>query len=249
MTYYNHLFGPRYKSLGFSKKGKLFYRVTNDIVQSFQIERNPKGGGDCTIWIGFYPLCEKRVHLVRSFDGIDLGSLIYSRFHIWYYEQNDDDRKRVVDDLFELCEQYMVPLFEKVTDCQSYYGFLLDYEHRTLSVVKAPEDKLVLNHYLLCVKLGKYEEAAYHLRETKKHNLLTTDTNLKMWRAEYQIHKPKHLSPEFLREYEERFTREDKQLEDILEKIVNRDTVFLDCLISDNEEYSREMYRSKKRIR
>lgn len=123
------LYEPVMKSKGFSRKRYVFHRlVSNQVVQKLSYCMFG-GQQEFTIQFGFEPLCAGG-EIEVFMDERRLGTL-------WGNEVDgygDTNNPAYLQETLRLCQKYLFPLFDTITDYQSFYAFEMENHQKGLEL-------------------------------------------------------------------------------------------------------------------
>lgn len=118
----------RYTKLGFTRQKNGYWRVVNDVLQTFslQFSRDGRNGRIC---FGIYPLCMDIKYVVNV-----------GEYYVGQFDQNLTDwsfdkmlcssAEECLATTFFLIDSYLIPFFRKAVDCQSAFVEMVDLDFR-----------------------------------------------------------------------------------------------------------------------
>ena len=153
---YKQMFTPLAKDNGFKPSGKSFYRLKDDIVQWFVINKSHKG--TCIIEWGALPFCFP-VSKRELTGGRRIGDFLgWDRW--WDYDPRCDESKLLaVEGMFVVTRDLLLPVLDRAVDAASVHALLCENDMRRHGEVLNGELMVAL-----CVKIGNYPRAVEHLR-------------------------------------------------------------------------------------
>lgn len=152
-----------------------YYRIINDVFQSFNLHISTSGSS-CTVEFGIIPLSVS----------YDLNKTSVSPYHLKNFENCnnwfDYDRNSLasidmcIDSMISYMKKYLMPLFNKATDCKTAYAIMCEY------------DRIFENNsyerYCMCLKFGDYDNAKKHLDEVIRKIEIAFERNKKAFEDE-----------------------------------------------------------------
>lgn len=123
------LCNKKYRPLGFSKNGKTFVRLSNDVLQGFQLKFF-QYEAICTVEFGIIPLCTASPDMdIGSYELDKFVVELYAQHAGWRYDpKSSESISRCVESITQTIDQYLLPLFGKCTDCGSTLPVLIELE-------------------------------------------------------------------------------------------------------------------------
>lgn len=146
---------------GFKSFRNNHYRVINDIYQSFTLHRSVSGS-HCNVIFGIIPLSveydldKTSVHPWRVSDFED------GRPWFTYDRTSNASIEKCIDDMIICVNRYLIPIFEKATDCEAAYFSMI--EHDNVFEGNAYEK------FCICLKIENYGNAQKYLQEVIKQH-------------------------------------------------------------------------------
>lgn len=101
---------------GFKRKGDVYFRVINDVVQHFNL--TIYSTNDCDVDYSVTPLAAGLEYLPGG--RLSLAKASIKTYEGWKYDpKSDESKKNCIEDIIRSIEIYMIPFFERVDDCKS----------------------------------------------------------------------------------------------------------------------------------
>lgn len=242
-NYYNFC-KARFSQYGFKKKGSVFVRTVNDVMQIFVIEKL-KSGRACRVGFAIIPFC-LRIEKEYVSGGVYLRNLRgfepahWAQYDHWEYDpKSENSMDFCVKEIIRYLENYLLPLFKYAKSCEAALPELIKLERRfndnRVEGLKADglEDKagpgaeLLLSDcvkYYMALKIGDYDFAlkscqAQFQRSLDAYNLMVEGKYL----TEIdRIRREKNLA----------------NLRDEINRLHAKDIGYFQRLLEENEAYS-----------
>lgn len=217
----------RLTKYGFKRTGNNFYRVVNDVYQNILLERSMSGLW-CRICFGITPLC-KRINY------LDVKRGMFTRYELQIFDDKRDERHydrqslesitACITDIMDYIENRLIPFFEKASNSESAYHELCNLESSASLYFNNKIEMIDYSKFCMALKSGDYETALTYLLAIEEH-----------WTESYGIKLTAgYLSEEFKIKHEKRMNIIHMEIEKIREK----DEVYIRNFIEENEAYSR----------
>lgn len=204
--------------LGFKSYKNSFYKITNDVKQTFELRRF-RSGWQCTVDFGILPLCYK---INNKNDGVsyELGLLDGSR-QLWEYNPNDEESiKNSINSLVMYMNEWLIPFFENGKTCVEAYEMICNLEKRVFGQVHMND----YVKYCMALKTGMYDIALLHLKAIEKQ-----------WGNAYKDRLENgYLTEEYAKKKKTEFEELRKEISCVSKKDIN----YIANFITKNEEYS-----------
>ena len=219
------------EKLGFSRKGIVFHRLVNDEITQLLSYKTYAVGCDYTIQFSFLPLCNG--HKIDRWAGFDcqfvLERFIRSELNLTNIQKEESRYLQLFAESLDLCKEHIFPLFNRVTNYQSYWEFIKDI----YKVDEEINDRLYceniyipLNPYFyLLLKLGRYEEA-----------LLAGEARILLWNNSYPS-KEMEKHPRYL----ERIKIRDDLMK-TMDLLLKKDYEAINAILAEKENESYQSY-------
>ena len=229
---YKQLFTPLAKDNGFKPSGKSFYRLKDDIVQWFVINKSHKG--TCTIELNALPFCWP-VNRTSLTGGRRMGDFLgLDRW--WDYDPRCDESKLLaVEGMFVVTRDLLLPALDRAVDAASVYALLCENDMRRSGEVRSGEVKVALS-----TKMGDYSTAVEHLRSMEKHSVTVFAHNMSR-NDPYFLPDPKEREA-----YISRHNEYIAGLRHQIECLSIPDMDYINDYITTNEEQTRINFGMKK---
>lgn len=219
MDYFINIYKKRCKEefskYGFKSFRNNYYRVVNDIFQSFTLHRSVSGS-DCNTIFGIVPLSVE-YKLDKSF----VNPCRVSDFEDnrpWYnYDRTlESSVEKCINDMILCMNKYLMPVFEKAVNSESAYLTIMEHDN----VFKGGSyEKLCM-----CLKFGDYINAKKHLQEVIEQHENAFRRNKEA------------LGIDITQEYIQKMEVKISEKKSLLKLIVNKDYNAIQKLISENEK-------------
>ena len=151
-------------ALGFKTCRNNFYRVINDVFQSFCLHKSVSGV-DCTIEFSVVPLCMGNV-INKSYCGATHLKMFEGNYSWFSYDRNDiKSIDNCVDLMLEYMKKYLIPHFDNSDNSKKAYFLTCDFQQRNY------KNGIMLSDYALfcmALKSGFYEKSIEHLKAQKR---------------------------------------------------------------------------------
>ena len=222
MDYFINIYKKRCKEefskYGFKSFRNNYYRVVNDIFQSFTFHRSVSGN-DCNTIFGIVPLSVE-YKLDKTFvNPYRVSDFEDNRPWFNYDRSLDSSVEKCIDDMISCMNKYLMPVFEKAVNCESAYFTIIKYDN----VFKG-------NAYeksCMCLKSGDYKNAKKHLQEVIEQNENAFRRNKEA------------LGNDITQEYIQKMEGKIYQKKMLLKLIDNKNYIAIQKLISENEKINR----------
>ena len=219
---------------GFKSYHNNYYRVVNDVFQSFCLQRSVSGM-DCTVNFSLVPLCSS--HEINKLSCNEGGHLkMFEGSYAWFpYDRHSEESMRsCIHSMVDYIHKYLIPYFEKGNSCKNAYAVISEFEAmskpQTVELPVAHEFPLY-SHLKFCIALknGDYILAVNHLEEIKIQWQYAYQHTIKVW---------KELQYKIDAEYERKMEADMTKLQKQIELISKRDMDYINNFIQSNEQRS-----------
>lgn len=209
-----------FKAMGFKSYRKNFYRVINDVFQSFQLHKSV-AGNNCTVEFVVVPLCEGDC-ICKECCGPNHLKVFEGDFNWFFYDRNDfRDIDRCVDEMFEYMKKYMIPYFEAANNTEQAYYATCEFQRKNYRRGISFADPHL---YYMALRAGLYEQATEHLiawRDNAEEALIINTRG--------RIDSPEDAK------YKKRMLDKIKRLTYEIEMVSSRNMEYIQNLIAENE--------------
>jgi len=113
----------RFGYLGFKKLGNTHWRVVNDVIQTFHLQRGRGGLSWCRIQFGITPLC---FGFSRNFVwhgcAPNFNHTVFPDCTIWQWQYDSKSEESIlecIESLIEYIQTFLITYFERGIDCMS----------------------------------------------------------------------------------------------------------------------------------
>lgn len=148
---------------GFINYRNYFYRVVNDVFQSFELHKSAYGD-KCTIHFCVRPLCEGN-SIAKNCCGPDHLKIFESNFTWFEYDRyNEENIRKCLEEMIHYMQKYLLPYFERANDSETAYHcyYIFQEEHFKEGVVMSDP-----HLYYFALKAKMYDRALEHLQAQK----------------------------------------------------------------------------------
>ncbi|MDD4761375.1 MAG: DUF4304 domain-containing protein [Bacteroidaceae bacterium] len=229
--YYNKVFRVLIDEHGFKKKSTLFYRLKNDkIVQTISLFQSSFGHA-FSIEFDLFPVCTgiESVQQLKGSGLFRIGRFTHDYDYWWEYANPDENEvKAMVSETLTIVEDKVLPLFEKVVDEETYRYYVPDLERKFYG---APLDDLIW----INLKLRNYYEVLKSIEQIEKQNY----DSAALKKSNYENEEEYHM---YLQEIENDLS----DLRSIKAAIQKNDTSYLESILRQNEEKSKQILEKIK---
>lgn len=134
--YFNKVCAEKYGPLGFSKtrtefdkKQIVFFRISEDVIQSFTLKRF-RGVPICTVEFEIDPLCAGAPIYLGVGDELDRFSVEqHAKYGGWKYQPLvEQSVVECVNAMSETMDKYLIPLFDRCVNCAAALPELIKTE-------------------------------------------------------------------------------------------------------------------------
>ena len=154
-----------FSELGFKSYRKNFYRVVNDMFQSFQLHKSASGSG-CTIEFVVAPLCTGD-WIQKTFCGSDHIKMFDSDYSWFQYDRCDEgSMDSCVDEMIGYMKKYLIPYFQLSNNSKQAYYVTCEFQNNNYRDGIFLADPHLFN---MALKAELYNKAIEHLIAKKEH--------------------------------------------------------------------------------
>jgi hypothetical protein len=244
-----------FREYGFKRSKNNYWRVVNDVFQSFCLNQF-RGGRGFEVEFGIIPLCcaieteqlsslsgnyqlsvLSQNRLRQSISNLNRANQSATMRVFFGYEVNTIEGIADCMNLLQTCmKEDLLAFFERSTECSSAYREVTLFEASYL-----PQSELDLltdnTKYFMLLKMESYSLAAQYLEQIKAQNLNAYHSNLELAQS---IQHPTSSSIYLLsNEYSARIKSDIASLEEQIEHLKSNDKQWIFQFISTNERKSR----------
>ena len=200
---------------GFKVYRTNFYRVINDVFQSFNIHRSVSGE-EVTVEFLVIPLADSYA-IDKSRCGFDHLKVFENDWSWFHYNRNSEES---IDDCIKeiICymKKYLIPFFEDTCSCDKIYCQLQDNKYI---------DFLQQSKRNVALKVRDFDLANHYLNE-------------EIEQIRFAIAQNKKISNnlEFIKSMEEQYQKVIEEKQEFQRYIISKDVAFLDGWIKTNEK-------------
>lgn len=248
--YYNQVCKTKYQPLGFSKDKKTFARISGDVIQAFTFKRS-QYVPTCNVEFGIFPLCLPQPFFLQA-GGYELDAFIVEqqlRYSGWSFDpDSDESMKECIESMSEAMDMYLLPLFDKCSDCKSALPELIkleelfDRNRQRVLQLRGDSDSAVpwqerslfdSRKYYMALKSHKYPYA----RRFLKNQVNYYDSRLKEFDATDAPKQPESVT--------ERFAARRDSYAELLGRLDSGDFAYFEDLLNSNEIQTRKFIAVK----
>lgn len=154
-----------FSELGFKSYRKNFYRVVNDMFQSFQLHKSVSGNG-CTVEFVVAPLC-KGDSIDKTYCGPDHLKKFESDYSWFQYDRNNESSMdSCVDEMVGYMKKYLIPYFQLCDNSKQAYFATCDFQKNNYRKGIFLADPLL---FYMALKAELYDKSIEHLIAQRDH--------------------------------------------------------------------------------
>ena len=205
-----------FDKLGFKNYKNNFYRVVNDVFQSFGLH-NSVSGDSCTVEFGVFPLCCGNI-IKKEHTGANHLKVFENNYSWFKYDRSSMKCiEKTVNLIIKYIKKYLIPFFENANNSRDAYFEICNFQK------KYQNEILMSDHVLFycALKSGMYNLAIEHLKAQKAHTLLAYNRNIQCF--------------EMGVEYENKIKTKLHYIENCIAIIERSDFECIEKMISENE--------------
>lgn len=209
-----------YCTFGFKTYKNNFYRVVNDVYQSFQLHQS-MSGDECTVEFIVAPLCMGGI-ISKSYCGNDHIKMFESDYSWFIYDRTDEESiDMCVDTMIQYISNFLLRYFANANDSKSAYFETCAFQQKYYKSGIAYWD-----HSLFCMSLkaGFYYKSIEHLKAKKLQVEYALKRNVECF--------GKQLGTEYTRKMANRIS----DIEYQIKKISQPDFEYINSFIAENEK-------------
>lgn len=186
-------------NLGFKMSGMYFYRVVNDMFQSFHLHRSVDGCR-CTVEFCTVPLCIGE-DINKAFCGSNHLKMFWNDWSWFDYDRkSSESMDNCVDAMTSCMKEYLIPYFEQSDNSLKAYGTICDFQSQHYR-----DGILWLDNNLLHLSLKNcmFDMSLKHLNAQKRHIEVAAKRNRECfgeewWGEEQEKYNTKIQNVEFM---------------------------------------------------
>lgn len=244
-SYYHQVCKQKYQPLGFLRSKSIYARIKGDVIQAFSLKRSQQVP-TCTVEFGIFPLCLPQPFFLQA-GGYELDQFVveqYFRYGGWRFDPNSEESmKECVESMSGAMDLYLLPFFEKCSDCKSALSECIKleelFEQNRLSVLQLRgtsdcampwEERSLFDgrKYYMALKSHNLSYAQRYL----EHKVDYHDRSLKEFHAPNAPKQPESVI--------EKFAAARDSYAELLERLDSGDFAYFDDLLNSNEIQTRE---------
>ena len=231
--YYKQIFKVLVSEHGFKQKGTLFYKLVNNKMLQTICLHQFSFGYSFTVNFGFFPTCIGIEDELQLKEGkFRVGYLTEGYDYSWDYGRPDSKPEEVlVKEAFVVVQEKVLPLFEKITDEETYQTYVCELEKQFYG---SPLDNSS-NMIWVNLKTGNYEKALDIINKLEMQNYDAAAANKVLYDKEEDYQR-----------YLQRIESNLAELRSIKTAIQKNDKSFLEALLQQNEEKSKRVLEMLK---
>lgn len=160
--------------LGFKYYRRNFYRVINDMFQSFQLHKSVSGSG-CTVEFVVVPLCLGNC-IQKTYCGSDHIKM-FERDYSWFkYDRGSkESMDKCIDEMIGYIKKYLIPYFQLSDNSEKAYFSTCDFQKNNYKEGIFMADPCLFG---MALKAKFYDKAIVHLSARKEHAENAYKTNM-----------------------------------------------------------------------
>jgi hypothetical protein len=231
---YLTLFEPVMKQMGFTRKGIVFHRITNEKLTqmlSYVIFSN-----SFTIQFDISPLCaghEYKTYMDETRLGMLLGNETYAE-----WDFNDANITNQLQESLKMCREHLFPLFMNVCNYDTYFENVIDNHNKMLTRLSDAYKKTNGIYINTPNDVGFYEICL----DRKKYSFVKELQEARIKMIESAIARNRECGIEPSQEKLKRIELLCNEFKIMNEAIDNNNREFIKAYINKKEEYSLESY-------
>ena len=203
---------------GFKTYRRNFYRVVNDVFQSFTLHKSV-AGNNCTVEFVIVPLCAGDV-INKTYCGAHHLKIFEKDWSWFYYDRTDEQSiKNCVSEMIGYMKKYLIPFFEAGNDAKNAYYATYTFQDRNCKDGVFWADPSLFS---MALKAGMYETALKHLQAQRANTEHAYNHNK-------QFFEP---SPQYTKSIFDKIHKQDM----FIKKIEALDLEYIAKFIHDNEQ-------------
>lgn len=207
-----------FSKYGFKTYRRTFYRVVNDVFQSFGLHKSVSGN-NCTVEFCIVPLCAGDV-IQKTYYGPENIRMFENSMAWYFYDRTDESSmENCVSEMIAYMKKYLIPFFEAGSCAKDAYRTVYTFQEKHYRKGVDWDDSYL---FWMALKAEMYETALKHLRAQREATEFAYNSN------------KEHFEPS--PEYTERIRNEMKAQEGFIRKIEERDLEYLEEVIRSNEQ-------------
>lgn len=209
-----------FSALKFKSYRNNFYRVINDVFQSFELHQSVSGRG-CTVHFVVTPLCVGNT-INKAYCGPDHIKMFENDYSWFQYDKNDEhNMDNCVYEMVEYIKKYVIPYFHAADNSRDAYFATCEFQRKHYR-----EGIFLADYYLFCMALksGLYDQALEHLIAKRNHIEVAYRTN------------KEYLGNQLQTEYEEEMIKKINLIDYQIEMISVRNIEYIQEFICSNEK-------------
>lgn len=225
---YKQVCKEEFSEYGFKSYRNNHYRVINDVVQGFGLERSMYGIGFRVIF-GISSLANGYMLDRNCGWPYELAEFENKQDWFAYNKHSEEIMEKGLSEMLVYMNKYLMPFFERANNCKSAYQEICDYErkHYREGCILFDTRKLYM-----ALKNDDYENAAIHVKASIEQTKEAYASNKKAFGT---------MPPE----YEKRIQISLEEDNKMLEHILNNDRAFIENLLAENERRNLESLKWK----
>ncbi len=226
-----------FKEYGFKCYQNNYYRIINDIFQSFCLHRSVSGN-ECTVEFFIAPMCCDTV-----IDKKRCGPMHLKRFegdNSWfaYDRHSEDSMNECIREICEYMHKYLMPFFEEGRTCKDAYDVIIAFEKVSNAKPSEIDPEFTIFAWekaFLSLKNGEYDLSVKYFKACEKQRMYALERNLAV------------RGNELGTDYIERINHDLASLREKIKRISERDLKYIEQWISENEARSFSNFKGSKK--
>lgn len=216
------------KEYGYIKLRNGYCRVYNNIVQGFELFKEPRSPLITIRW-AVYPLCQPDANFYRDFyQSYDINDIVNEKnLDIFYEKQNKDSIVKCAETLYQKIDTILLPFFNGMHRTEEAYSACKQLD------LKSGDDFPTDEKIFFCLKLKSYDLALGYVNKLIENNEMAYKMN-----AQYFTEKEMK---------EMRETRKDRDcaLQELANFIQNHDEKSMQNMLETNEKNAMRFFEQK----
>lgn len=248
--FYNQICKQKYQPLGFFGNKSTFARIRGDVIQAFSLKCS-QYAPICTVDFGIFPLCLPQPFFLQA-GGYELDAFIVEQSFThsgWAFDPDSNERmKECIRFMSEAMDQYLLPFFDKCSDCKSALPELIKleelFEQNRQSVLQLMgmsdramswQERSLFDYrkYYMALKSHDYAYARHYL----------------VYKLDFHEKRLKELmlpgAPRQPESVIERFSATRDSYAELLERLDSGDYAYFEDLLNSNEIQTRKFITGK----
>ncbi len=218
------------KEYGYIKLRNGYCRVYNNIVQGFELFKEPRSPLITIRW-AVYPLCQPDANFYRDFyQSYDINDIVNEKnLDIFYEKQNKDSIVKCAETLYQKIDTILLPFFNGMHRTEEAYSACKQLD------LKSGDDFPTDEKIFFCLKLKSYDLALGYVNKLIENNEMAYKMN-----AQYFTEKE-------MKEMREARKEIDASLDKLAALIQSADEASIQKKLEDNEVIAMNFFAKKRK--